>query len=198
MRKDILSYVKSCHPCQSIKPKKKYVPQAKPFPVPDRRFQHVHVDVIGPLPESEGMKYILSILDRKSRWLECIPIPAATSKNCCNAFIRGWLQRYGACETLTSDNGNTFTAGLWTDLSRVLGIKVNYVPRYHQATNGAIERQHRTLKESIKASLVEMGDTHRSQWMTQLPFTLLGRRVALQPDLMASSADLTLGIRATA
>ena len=117
----------------------------------------------------------------------------ATSLNCCNGFIRAWLARYGCPETITSDNGSTFTANLWTDLNRVLGIEVNYVPRYHQSTNGAIERQHRTLKESIKASLYQMGDTHRSEWMQQLPFTLLGRRVALQPDLQASAADLTLG-----
>ena len=29
--------------------------------------------------------------------------------------------------------------------------------------------------------------------MLQLPFTLLGRRVAVQPDLQASSADFVLG-----
>ena len=87
----------------------------------------------------------------------------------------------------------TFTSDLWRDLSRILGIQVNYVPRYHQSTNGAIERQHRTLKESLKASLVEMGNLHRDKWMLQLPFTLLGRRVALQPDLQASSADFVLG-----
>ena len=87
----------------------------------------------------------------------------------------------------------TFTSDLWRDLNRVLGIQVNYVPRYHQSTNGAIERQHRTLKESLKASLIEMGNQHRDKWMLQLPFTLLGRRVALQPDLQASSADFVLG-----
>ena len=120
-------------------------------------------------------------------------MPAATSLNCCNAFIRGWLSRYGSCQTLTTDNGNTFQANLWKDLARVLGIEVNYVPRYHQATNGAIERQHRTLKESLKASLVQMGDIHRERWMEQLPFTLLGRRAAFQPDLQSSAADMTLG-----
>ena len=50
---------------------------------------------------------------------------------------------------------------------RVLGVKVNFVPPYHQSTNGAIERQHRTIKESIKASLVELGDVHKSNWMSQ-------------------------------
>ena len=77
------------------------------------------------------------------------------------------------------------------DLTRILGIKVTFVPLYHQQTNGAVERQHRTLKESIKASLIQMGDVHKSNWMTQLPFTLLGRRVAFQPDLGTSSSMMT-------
>ena len=191
--RDTSKYVRSCHPCQSIKPKKKYCPKPKTFKVPDKRFQEVHIDVVGPLPESEGMRYILTLLDRKSRWLESVALPEASSLACCNGFIRGWLARYGACQSLICDNGNTFTAKLWTDLQRVLGIQVTYVPRYHQSTNEAIERQHRTLKESIKASLVQMGDDHGSQWMTQLPFTLLGRRVALQPDLGASPAQYLYG-----
>ena len=41
--------------------------------VPDERFTFVHLDVVGPLPESSGMKYILSVLDRTSKWLECFP-----------------------------------------------------------------------------------------------------------------------------
>ena len=78
-------------------------------------------------------------------------------------------------------------------MSEILGIEVKYVPEYHQATNGAVERQHRTLKESIKASLIQMGDTYKDSWMSQLPLTLLGRRIAFQPDIQSSPASLVLG-----
>ena len=186
-------FVRSCHPCQTIKPTKKINPKAKEFPVPETRFTHLHTDVVGPLPESEGMKYILTILCRRTKWVECIPLPVATSMACCNGFIRGWLQRYGAPLEITCDNGLTYQAGLWQDLQRVLGVQVNFVPPYHQSTNGAIERQHRTIKESIKAALVEMGDIHKEKWMSQLPLTMLGRRVSLQPDMGASPAQMTLG-----
>ena len=75
------------------------------------------------------------------------------------------FQDMGPQKKIVADNGNTFTAGLWTDLNRVLGIKVKFIPLYHQSTNGAFERQHRTIKDSLKASLIEMGDTHRANWM---------------------------------
>ena len=148
---------------------------------------------MGPLPESEGMRFLLTIVDRKTKWLECVPMAAATSKNCCNGFIRAWLARYGCPEQITCDNGLTYQANLWMDLQRVLGVEVNFVPPYHQETNGLIERQHRPLKESIKAALVEMGNVHKDKWMQQLPLTLLGRRVSLHEDMNASPAQLTLG-----
>ena len=193
MGKDISTYVSTCHPCQSVKPVRHYSPKTKTFKVPDDRFEEVHVDVVGPLPQSEGMSYLFSMIDRKSRWYECIPMSVATSKSCAEAFVRGWLQRFGCPKRIICDNANTFTANLWSDLTRILGIQVTFVPLYHQQTNGAVERQHRTLKESIKASLIEMGDVYKQNWMTQLPFTLLGRRVAYQPDLDTSSAMLTIG-----
>ena len=120
-------------------------------------------------------------------------MPAVTSINCCNGFISGWLSRYGCPQEIVCDNGLTYQANLWKDLQKTLGVEVKIVPPYHQSTNGAIERQHRSLKESIKASLIEMGNLHKDKWMQQLPLTLLGRRVALQEDMGASPAQLTLG-----
>ena len=38
-----------------------------------------------------------------------------------------------------------------------------------------------------------MGDTHQERWLDHLPFVLLGRRVAFQPDLGASASELTFG-----
>ena len=38
-----------------------------------------------------------------------------------------------------------------------------------------------------------MADKHQSEWLNHLPFVLLGRKVALQPDIQASSSELTFG-----
>ena len=46
----------------------------------DERFTFIHVDVVGPLPESEDKKYLLSVLDRTSKWLECFPMANTTSE----------------------------------------------------------------------------------------------------------------------
>ena len=56
-----------------------------------------------------------------------------------------------------------------------------------------LERQHRSLKDSLKAAIEDMAEKHQNKWLDHLPFVLLGKRVALQPDLGASPSELTFG-----
>ncbi|GBL79470.1 hypothetical protein AVEN_92630-1 [Araneus ventricosus] len=44
------------------------------YPVPLHRFDHVHIDLVGPLPPSRGYTYALTCVDRFSRWPEEIPL----------------------------------------------------------------------------------------------------------------------------
>ena len=109
------------------------------------------------------------------------------------AFLHGWVQRFGLCESACSDNGNSFIAKLWTDMQKTLNIRVIFVPYYHQATNGIVERAHGTIKTGIKTMLVEMGEAYKQNWYVHLPWVLLSRRVALLPDVGTSSSKLVMG-----
>ena len=103
------------------------------------------------------------------------------------------IARYGVPRTAVSDKGNCFIANLYRDIMKTFGVEVRFTPAYHAATNGAIERRHQTLKNSLKAALVDMGDHHGSKWMAALPWVLLGKRVQVQPDLDVSAAELCYG-----
>ena len=79
MSKDITAFVRSCHPCQIAKQSSTVQPGIGHFPVPDDRFSYIHIDVVGPLPESRGHRYLLSVVDRTSRWLELYPMRTASA-----------------------------------------------------------------------------------------------------------------------
>ena len=117
---------------------------------------------------------------------------SATASECCKAFME-WVSRFGVCKTATSDNGNTFIANLYQEIMKTFNIEVKFTPSYHPASNGMIERRHQTIKNSLKASLIDMNNHHGDKWRRALPWVLLGKRVAFQPDLNTSAAILAFG-----
>ena len=193
MKKEITSFVQSCHGCQSAKSSKAKPPHYGEFKVPDQRFSHCHVDIVGPLPESDGYKYILSIIDRTTRHLTAIPLAETSAKTCSQAFLLHYVALYGVPSACTSDQGKNFVSDLFQEMQRNLGIKINHTPIYWPQGNGLLERNHQSLKDSIKAQLVEMGELHKENWIKYLPWALLGRRTAFNKDLGTSSSELTLG-----
>ena len=193
MRRDIGEFVKTCHPCQLAKQSPTVNPGIGHFPVPDRRFEYIHIDTVGPLPESQGHRYLLSVLDRCSRWIEAFPLIRGTSEEVCQAFIQ-YVSRFGLCKVAVSDNGNAFIANIFNDLMQNFGITVSFTPAYQPQSNGAVERKHQDIKNALKAALVDMGNVHKDKWMKALPWVLLGLRVKYQPNLEASAAQMVLGM----
>ena len=193
LRRDIKGFVQSCHPCQVAKQSKTVNPGVGKFEVPDTRFSVIHLDIVGPLPRShDGYKYMLTCFDRTSRWFEAYPLRQDTASEVAEAFLQ-WVSRFGLCDRAVSDNGNCFVSRLFEELMKTFNIEVTFTPAYHAATNGAIERQHQTMKNALKASLIDLGDKHKEQWTRALPWVLLGKRVQYQPFLDSSSALLVLG-----
>ena len=82
MGKDVSRYVRGCQTCQAVKPYKEIRPPMSKIRVPDTRFSELQINVVGPMPQSENMKYLLTIIDRTTRWIEAVPMPEATSAQC--------------------------------------------------------------------------------------------------------------------
>ena len=154
----------------------------------DRRFSHVHVDLVGPLPTSaEGFRYLFTLVDRSTRWVEAVPIKTMAAADCADAFIAAWVSRFGVPAALTSDRGAQFTAAVWSALCLKLGISHQMTTAYHPQSNGMVERAHRQLKDALRSRLAGV------LWPQHLPWVLLGLRVAPKEDSGISSAELTYG-----
>ena len=187
MKKDIQRWCLECHSCQASKTHHHTRAPLVTPPPPAGRFSALHVDLVGPLPVSEGMTYLFTVVDRFTRWPEAIPIPDARTETCARALIRHWVARFGTPTDLASDRGAQFTSDLWRDLNKLLGIQHNTTTAYHPQANGMVERFHRQLKASLKARA-----TH-PYWMDDLPFVLLGLRTAWREDPDCSPAELVYG-----
>ena len=189
MKTDVRNFVKSCIACQKAKVLRHNMAPLQRFSIPDQRFQHIHLDLVGPLPVSQGFSYLLTVIDRYTRHTECIPLKDTTAETCANAFVLNWVARFGCPETLTTDRGCQFLSKLWQDLCEFLGTRHITTCSYHPISNGMIERFHRSLKSALKAHEDPSG------WMEHLGFVLLGLRAALKEDLGCSSSELAIGCK---
>ena len=187
MRKDIRRWCKECHACQSSKIHRHVRAPLTHRLLPSGRFRSLHVDLVGPLPPSEGMTYLFTIIDRFTRWPEAIPLPDSKAKTCAQAMIRHWISRFDLPEDITSDRGARFTSSLWTKLGQVPGVQLHTTTAYHSQANGMIERLHRQLKSSLKARTTD------PYWIDHLPLAQLGIRVAWREEPGCSLAELVYG-----
>ena len=188
MASDCLAFARSCARCQSSKIFRHVRAPLSQRSLPDDRFVSLHLDLVGPLPESEGHTYLLTIIDRYSRWLEAIPLSSVTAVDCARALLRGWISRFGVPQDITTDQGPQFTSVLWTELMASLGVKALRTTSYHPQSNGMVERVHRVLKERLMSR-----SPRASDWMTNLPFVLLGIRSSSRDGSAISPAHLTYG-----
>ena len=87
---------------------------------PDRRFGSLHLDLVGPLPESRGMRYLFTVVDRFTRWIEVVPIPDITAETVVRAFLLNWVARYGVPGDVVADRGSQF---IMEKITRAAGYK---------------------------------------------------------------------------
>jgi len=187
IHKQVGAWAKTCVPCQVSKVQRHVKAPLETFKVPHRRFDHINVDLVGPLPPSQGCTYLLTIVDRFTRWPEAVPLLDATTATCARALVFHWIARFGVPAKMSSDRGSQFTSELWAAVAQLLGTAHHCTTAYHPQANGLVERFHRHMKAALRARLTS------PNWIDDLPWVLLGIRTAPKEDLAASSAELVYG-----
>ena len=94
------------------------------FSLPDSRFQHVHIDLVGPLPPSNGFSYIFTCVDRYTRWPVATPIRDISAEMVAKSFIESWVSNFGSPTTITTDRGCQFTSALFPGNSKIYWVVI--------------------------------------------------------------------------
>jgi len=184
---DVGEWARACIPCQKAKVHRHTATPFGTFTTAGR-LEHVHLDIIGPLPPSEGRVYCLTMIDRNTHWPEAIPVKNIEAKTIAKLFYECWVARFGVPLRVTTDQGRQFESQLFNELTKTLGISRIRTTPYHPQANGRIERWHRTLKAALTAHEGE------KSWTKILPTVMLGLRTAVRLDEEKSTAELLYGL----
>ncbi|GFO48569.1 Pol polyprotein [Plakobranchus ocellatus] len=102
LKKQVNQWTKECLACQQSKIQSHVHSPVAKIPVPAKRFSHLHIDLVGPLPPSEDFSHLLTIIDRTTRWPEAIPLSGTSTTDCARALIRHWISRFGVPLDITT------------------------------------------------------------------------------------------------
>jgi len=190
MKKDVKELVQRCHRCQVSRP---HVTDknVESYPtLPEYPFARVGLDLVGPLPITRnGNKYIITLVDYMTKWVEAEPLKTTESEDVIN-FLKGVFSRHGTPEILITDNGPQFTSDKTKAFLDLHDVYVHYVSTYHPESNGAIENRNREICKYLRL----LGEQNK-QWDEILPSALWALRTCKNETTKYSSFELLYGRR---
>ena len=116
--KDVKTYVKGCSACQQnrVSRQKKAAP-LNPHTLPELPWESISLDIIGPLPESNGFNAILLVIDQFSKMIHLIPTTTELStKGLIDIYLKQIWKLHGIPKKITSDRGPQFASELMKEL----------------------------------------------------------------------------------
>ncbi|RMC09840.1 hypothetical protein DUI87_13627 [Hirundo rustica rustica] len=144
--------IHNCETCAAIKQAKR----VKPLWYGGRWLKYRYgeawqIDYIT-LPQTrQGKRYVLTMVEATTGWLETYPVPHATAWNSILGLEKQVLWRHGTPERIESDNGTHFKNGLINTRAREHGIEWIYHIPYHAPAVGKVEWCNGLLKTTLKA-----------------------------------------------
>ena len=110
MNIDSANWCRSCKGCQTSEITRHNKLVFGKFTEPTERFDHVHINIAGPLPNS--FNYLLTCVDRFTHCPEAIPLGEIKAETVAHAFFSGWIARFGTPATITTYRGSQFESRL--------------------------------------------------------------------------------------
>jgi transposase InsO family protein len=171
LRKDVKRYVKGCDSCQrnKIQHQVKAAP-LHPLLTPQYPWEEISIDMIGPLPMSQGYDAILVVVDRFSKMIRLIPTNVTLSSSQLAHIYRDEIWKlHGIPKRIISDRGPQFASMFMKGLCKAIGIERNLSTAYHPQTDGQTERINQEVEAFLRGYINYAQDDWK-EWLAMAEF----------------------------
>jgi len=129
--------------------------------IPDKAWMHISADFITKLPLAQGYDSILVVVDHFTKMAYFVPtMEKITAEGLARLFRDNVWRLHGLPESIISDRGLQFAAGLMRELNELLGIKTKLLTAFYPQTDGQKERMNQELEKYLCMFI----DHHQEQW----------------------------------
>ena len=127
------------------------------------------VDLVGPMPQSNGFRYIFTAVDAYTKFAVAVPMRQKDAKTVAKIIVEHIFLRWGLASSVLSDLGPEFQNEISTELFNLLGIRRLRSSGYRPQTAGSIERWHRVLN-SLLAKVISENQRDWSSYLSYVVF----------------------------
>ena len=100
----------------------------------------VAVDVLSGLPQAHvGSTCIIVAVDYMTKWADAFALPNEEASTCMDALYTGMFSRFGMPNQLHSDQGRNFESKLFSELTKLAGIRRTRTTPFHPRSDGQTE-----------------------------------------------------------
>jgi len=160
--KEMKRYVEGCDAYQYNKNcTEQPVGKLMPNSILEKPWTHISADFITKLPLAQEYDSILVVVDRLTKMVYFISTTEKTSaEGLARLFRDNMWKLHSLPESIISDRGPQFAAGLMRELNEMLGIKSKLSTAFHPQTDGQTERVNQELKQYLRMFI----DHRQEQW----------------------------------
>nr|GEW37996.1 reverse transcriptase domain-containing protein [Tanacetum cinerariifolium] len=192
MKAIITEYVDKCLTCSRVK-----VECQKPFDllvqleIPIWMWERITMDFIMKLPKtSNRYDTICVIVDRLTKFAHFIPTRETDSmETLTRSYIKEIVSRYGVPISIILDHDIHFTSRLWQSLQSALATPLEMSTTYHPKTDGQNERTIKTVKDIIRACVMDFG----KGWEKHLPLVEFSYNNSYHASIKAAPFEALYG-----
>ena len=182
---DVADYVRGCWVCQT---RKRQTPPAyaplQDLPRPTRGMEAGALDIKGPFPPSNNMRYVIVLVDLFSRYAWTKAVPAVDGTAVID-FLIDVFQKFGRMSQLVTDNAANLKEGVAGYMYPHLGLEYLNSLAYFPSSNGAVERVIGTLGKMIRCASEDNAKWSKVvQYVTAIYNGSVHRATNLPPQLL--------------